>query len=278
MNEQKIGFFIQQLRKEKNLTQKDLADKLNITDKAVSKWERGLSCPDISLLIPLSELLGVSASELLSGEKKSEPPQKETETIIHEALVYSDKNTKSKFKKLRASALIIVTASFLLAAATCLICDFCITRKLTWSMIVIVSLIFGWLLLLPVLKFKDHIVKSTLIILSAAIIPYLIILGLILHVKLVYTLGSAVSVISAVGLWCIYAVFRKFDTNKLRALGISFLVLTPFCWCITSVTNFFLRQPAINTFENLLNTIVLIILAAACLGGDYILSQRNETE
>ncbi len=48
MENQKIGNFIKELRKEKNLTQKELADKLFITDRAVSKWERGLSCPDIS--------------------------------------------------------------------------------------------------------------------------------------------------------------------------------------------------------------------------------------
>lgn len=51
MKEQKIGTFIQQLRKENNLTQKELGEQLNITDKAISKWERGLSCPDISLVI-----------------------------------------------------------------------------------------------------------------------------------------------------------------------------------------------------------------------------------
>lgn len=69
MNQQKLGNFISKLRKEKGLTQQELAAKLHLTDKAISKWERGLSCPDISLLVPLSELLGVSVNELLLGEK-----------------------------------------------------------------------------------------------------------------------------------------------------------------------------------------------------------------
>ena len=60
MNNQKIGDFIKELRKEKDLTQKELADKLNITDRAVSKWERGLNCPDIFLLDDLSQILDVS--------------------------------------------------------------------------------------------------------------------------------------------------------------------------------------------------------------------------
>ena len=69
MENQKIGNFIKELRKEKNLTQKELADKLFITDRAVSKWERGLSCPDISLLDDLSNILGVSVIELLKGRR-----------------------------------------------------------------------------------------------------------------------------------------------------------------------------------------------------------------
>lgn len=64
----KIGEFISELRKSKGMTQRDLAERLGVTDKAVSKWERGQSCPDISLIIPLSDLLGVTANELLRGE------------------------------------------------------------------------------------------------------------------------------------------------------------------------------------------------------------------
>ena len=60
MNYKEIGIFISKRRKELNMTQKDLAIKLNVTDKAVSKWERGLGCPDVSILELLSSILGVS--------------------------------------------------------------------------------------------------------------------------------------------------------------------------------------------------------------------------
>ena len=60
LNKQAFGAFLAQLRREKGWTQKDLAEKLYVSDKAVSKWERGLSVPDVSLLLPLAELLGVS--------------------------------------------------------------------------------------------------------------------------------------------------------------------------------------------------------------------------
>lgn len=64
-----MGQFISELRKEKGLTQKDIGDKLNITDNSVSKWERGINAPDIYYLGPLSEILGVSVKELLNGER-----------------------------------------------------------------------------------------------------------------------------------------------------------------------------------------------------------------
>lgn len=72
MDYEKTGRLIQELRKEKELTQMSLADKLGVTDRAVSKWERGKSFPDVSMLRPLAEVLGVSVSELLDGERRSQ--------------------------------------------------------------------------------------------------------------------------------------------------------------------------------------------------------------
>ncbi len=68
MDQVKIGKFIASRRKQKNLTQWQLADKLNITDKAISKWERGLSLPDSSIMLELCGILGITVNDLLSGE------------------------------------------------------------------------------------------------------------------------------------------------------------------------------------------------------------------
>ena len=69
MNAKKVGSFIKEQRQELGLSQKELAEKLYITDKAVSKWETGRGLPDISSLEPLSNALNVSVSEILNGEK-----------------------------------------------------------------------------------------------------------------------------------------------------------------------------------------------------------------
>ncbi len=68
MDQIKIGKFIAECRKKKNLTQMQLAEKLNITDKAISKWERGLSLPDSSIMLELCGILGITVNDLLSGE------------------------------------------------------------------------------------------------------------------------------------------------------------------------------------------------------------------
>lgn len=68
MNAEKTGKLIYELRNRKNLTQKELAEKINISDKAVSKWERGEGCPDVSILPKLSEILGVEIESLMNGE------------------------------------------------------------------------------------------------------------------------------------------------------------------------------------------------------------------
>ena len=69
INKEKFGTFLSQLRRERGMTQKDLAEKLYVSDKAVSKWERALSLPDIALLRPLAEMLEVTVTELLIGER-----------------------------------------------------------------------------------------------------------------------------------------------------------------------------------------------------------------
>jgi len=71
MDLSRIGKFIADCRKNKSLTQLQLADRLGITDKAVSKWERGLAMPDSSIMLELCDILGISVNELLSGEKIS---------------------------------------------------------------------------------------------------------------------------------------------------------------------------------------------------------------
>ena len=95
MDQEKIGKFIAALRKEQNLTQEKLAEKLGITKNAVSRWERGLGLMDISLLKPLSKIFEVSITEILNGERvnKNDVATKSEEILI-KTIDYSKKKQK----------------------------------------------------------------------------------------------------------------------------------------------------------------------------------------
>ena len=115
MNYDKIGNFIQQKRKEKNLTQKQLADKLGVTDRAISKWERGQGCPDVSILEILSKELGCSILELLKGREIENEviPVTEADDYIRDSMNISKQTTKDKiistFNKIIVGSIIFIS-------------------------------------------------------------------------------------------------------------------------------------------------------------------------
>lgn len=115
MNQEKIGKFIAKCRKDKNLTQGELADKLNISNKAISKWETRRGMPDASIMLELCAYLGITVNELLSGEKLEEGEYKEkaNENIINIAKE-SEKNKKVKNKIIIVLTIVIIFSILLL--------------------------------------------------------------------------------------------------------------------------------------------------------------------
>lgn len=116
----KTGLLIAKARKEQGFTQKELAQRLQVTDKAVSKWERGLCLPDISLLLPLSQILGINLYELLKGEKISKD---EMDEILKSTILYSSNEIKKqkskyfKFSLLFAIVTVVISAVLVLSLA-----------------------------------------------------------------------------------------------------------------------------------------------------------------
>ncbi len=98
MDAEKIGKFICKLRTDKNLTQSQLAERIQVTNKAISRWERGVGFPDISLLEPLSNELDISILELLKGEylNKCVQAEKDDINILLETLIKINKDSKNR--------------------------------------------------------------------------------------------------------------------------------------------------------------------------------------
>ena len=112
MEQEKIGRFIQELRKEKNMTQLELGERLGVTDRAISKWENGRGMPDLSLIKPLCKELDITINELLSGERiKKEEYQEKLEENILNTIKYTDKKIKKNnnvFKMIIGSVLTLI--------------------------------------------------------------------------------------------------------------------------------------------------------------------------
>ena len=108
----KIGKFIADCRKKKSITQEELAEKLNITDRAVSKWERGLSLPDAGKMIDLCNILEINVNELLNGERID---MKDYEKKNEELLLELAKQDELKNKKMITDmyVLAITTVAFI---------------------------------------------------------------------------------------------------------------------------------------------------------------------
>ena len=85
MSNKNLGEMISSLRKEKGMTQNELAEKMNVTDKAVSKWERNLACPDVNSIPKLAEILGITVEELLNAQTKKE--NNKIDEIVNIALI-----------------------------------------------------------------------------------------------------------------------------------------------------------------------------------------------
>lgn len=103
MDKDKFGAFVAQLRKQQGMTQRELAQKVYISDKAVSKWERGLSMPDITLLIPLSQALGVTVTELLECRRMEQAPMdsEHVEELMHRVITYSEETPAQRRSRRR---------------------------------------------------------------------------------------------------------------------------------------------------------------------------------
>lgn len=275
MENGKIGPFICLLRKERNLTQKELAAMLNVTDKAVSKWELGTSLPDVALLLPLAEALGVSATELLAGARAPETPGKTPEApprdTAGDILSYARRTASQRRERLRLWLFAGISGTFLLSAAVCWICDMALNRRLTWSLIVCVSLMLAWAVLLPLLTFRRRPVPWALAALSAAILPYLYILGDLLGDPRVFRFGLPIAPAAALYLWGVYAVCRKHRRRRWYAAGDVLL--------LTAMLNFAVDIMAYMLAPNELlwgSPLLTLALSSGCFLADYVLRRREE--
>ncbi len=264
MKQIEVGAFITQCRKEKKLTQAQLAEKLNITDRAVSKWETGKSMPDSSIMLELCEILGITVNELLMGEReKRESYEEKGDENLDTIDTIKKRKNRVGFKRLGA---VIFSALLFTAMAVCFICDMAISGRLTWSLISAVSIVFGWAVCLPGIRFGKKGIVRCFGWLSGLIIPYLYVLSRLINVREVFTVGGTMAVISVAFLWMVIGVFKKMWSGKKRAVfGTVCLVSALFVVTVNVVLSRMTGSPVFNVWDGI-TVLVLLVSAGVSFG------------
>lgn len=263
-----MGALIRAARTERGLKQRELAERLGVTDKAVSKWENGGSCPDIALLIPLAEILGLEVTELLQGRRHQTAPDPEEIALC--TLTYSQETTQRRRRNLRLWLFGLLSALFLLSAVVCWIVDIALHQNLTWSLIVCCSLVLAWAVLLPLLTAERRPVLWSLAALSAAILPYLYILGDLLGNPWVFRFGLPIAPASMLYLLGVYAMVRVYRRRKWRAAA---EILD--CTVVLTVYIDFITYAYLGTEMTWIAPLCTIALALGCYLIDYLLRRRT---
>lgn len=265
MNNVKMGLFISELRKSHQMTQKELSAKLNVSDKAVSKWERGLSCPDISLLSPISDILGVTTTELLNGERTEAKETLNVDAIVDNALDYGEKTATRKIILTKNIWSAAFTIFLLIGIAVVSVVNVIISKKFTWSLIPISSCIFTWIIFFPLIKYGMKGIIWSLSTFSLFIVPYLFILDRAItritgYNEPVFSIGIRIAPLSIILIWGVLLLFKKFKNRKLLAIAFSILLAAP----INFIINFMISEMQSQSLfgeQIIINTLTLVVVA-----------------
>ena len=278
MDNEKMGQFISELRKSLQMTQKELAEKLDVSDKAVSKWERGLSCPDISLLSPLSDILGITTTELLNGERAGREAITVEKSVVN-ALEYVGKTERSKTKLAQSIAAATFSILILLGIFVVSVVNLASSGMFTWSLLPISASVFAWLVCFPAIKSGGKGIIYSLAALSFFILPFLYVLDHVINRLAtnsapIFAMGVRIAPISIAFLWIAFFLFRKCKGRKLIVLAVLALLASPFTLLTNVMIAGALGQPwfdawtVFNTSTPIMAAIILFII-------DFVVQRRD---
>lgn len=277
MSIENMGMFISELRKSHQMTQKELAIKLNVSDKAVSKWERGLSCPDISLLSPLSDVFGVTTTELLNGTRTGSESV-DVEVLVVNALEYGEKTVKRKIELNQSIIAAAFSVLLLIGIFVVFIVDFATSGTLSWSLIPISASVLAWFVFFPVLKFGAKGIVGSLIAVSVFIVPFLYVIDRLIKTNvMIFPMGIRIAPLAIAFFWIAYLLFKKLRTRILLAIAILMLLLSPLNYFTNSMIASMLNRPY-DGVDVVLNTFPTVIVAAILFIVESVVQKRKRNK
>jgi len=266
MDIKQTGIFIAELRKRKNMTQKELASKLNVTDKAVSKWERGLGYPEVTTIPILAEVLGVSSSEIILGQQANDNPDcdepsdiQTTDSIVTDTVEYMVQLHDQQKIHSKNIVFAFLTAVFLIGIFVCCLCDYLIDKEFSWSLYVLGSEVTAWLIIMPFLKLNHNRSIVAMAALTVSIFPLLLLIEYLCPLKKwVIPFALPILIISLISLWISILLFIYTKIRRLYLVSFEF-----FFWGVIDnliiqffVNNYLMLSPSAQ--ENLPNIIVAV--------------------
>lgn len=244
-----FGKYIAEKRKDANLTQEELANKLYVIPTTISKWERGVSYPDITVITNLCKELNISEHEFF--------------TACDDVALNQEKRELQKYRIIKKAFFYIINISYLIALILCFICNLVIDHKLTWFLIVLESILISF-----TITSLSHFLKKDKYIALKILIPFTILIYLLLFtINYLYNgnwlLGSfiiASFVLSLLWLDILVCAFTKINTSykvslTLILLAICIVLTNPLCYKVFHIAN------SENNVGNNISAIILIISA-----------------
>jgi len=220
-----LGLRIQQLRKAGGLSQEQLADYLNVSRQAISKWETDQSSPDIENILAISNVFSISTDELLENDmtNHAENPIFQSKKI-QKWQSTAARRIKSLFKFIDIKIIFMIfTLLCFLAVGICVIVNYAINGQLTWAGYPIISVSFGWFIILP-LFFRKYVIA--LCVLTVTVHPFLYLLDKITpDPDWFCKLGFPIAIVGIVSFWVIYLLFRFIKINVWYKVAISFFLV-----------------------------------------------------
>lgn len=233
MDNQEFGSRISEARKKNGMTQRELAEQLDVTDKAVSKWECGKGFPEITLLPKLSKVLGIKPEDLLTDKPQvekagiqAEPVPSQIESVdpqvelVTNIIRYSG---EQQYRKLSRLVFPIICGALGIAAFVCALVDFCLTQSLTWSRFPLSALLFCFVVLFPIFLLKKHRTAFGAVVFLAGLIPFLLYLETLVPAK-GWVIGLALPIV-AMSAVCTALTIWLFLYSKIDHLISSAIVL-----------------------------------------------------
>lgn len=266
MDIKKTGDFIAENRKLMKMTQKELAEKLNVTDKAVSKWERGQGYPEITTIPHLAEILGVSTSEIMLGEAAAcdvmpnDKKNNKSDKIVSSTVNYIEHLNGQKKTRAKDIAFISLTVSLLIGMFVSGLCNYIISQKFDWSLYVFGGCIFTWIVTAPLLKIKKHALLISAVGLSVSIIPLLLLIEYLCPAK-EWVLSPALPVvlISLASLWAFLLLIKLAKLKPLYLIASGLIIFGVF-------DNLFIQGFVSNYLSLLPQNSLSSVLVAICSG------------